>query len=199
MLDQSFINCYPGLNYLNTGVYMSNVIGSNNPNFIHGLSSKKNIHPLYKKWKTIKERCYSVGDASISFKHYRFKKILMCEDWYNNPLAFYTWAILNGWKEGLCIDRIDPNGNYEPNNCQFLTRSENSKKTWKDNPKLGEKTVNAKLTSEQVTNIRNRLKNGEIAYRLSKEYNVDRSTIYDIRDRKIWKHLEENNASCFTA
>lgn len=168
--------------------------GINNPNFIHGLSSKTKVHPLYKKWKGIKERCYGIESKHKAYPFYKGKRITMCNEWLNDPLAFYTWAIQNGWKKGLCIDRIDPCSNYEPSNCRFITTSENSKKMWKDNPKIGEQTVNAKLTAKQVLEIRIRLSKGEIGHRLAKEFDMDRSTIYDIRDRKIWKHLEDTYA-----
>ena len=51
----------------------------------------------------------------------------MCEAWHNAG-NFIEWAISQGWKKGLEVDRKDNNGNYEPDNCQLLTKSENASK-----------------------------------------------------------------------
>ena len=87
---------------------------------------KLSKHPLYRKWSGMitrttnkKERCY---------KNYGQRGIIICDEWRNDFLKFYNWAINNGWEKGLTIDRIDVNGNYEPNNCQWLTMKENSMK-----------------------------------------------------------------------
>lgn len=91
-------------------------------NTTHGLSK----HPLFRRWMNIKQRCYN--EKHPFFKYYGFKGIVMCEEWKNNFKAFFDWCINNSWKKELVIDRIDSNSNYEPNNCQFLTPSENTKK-----------------------------------------------------------------------
>ena len=53
----------------------------------------------------------------------------MCDEWKNNYLEFKKWAIENGYKKGLSIDRIDVNGNYEPNNCRWVSQEEQNKNT----------------------------------------------------------------------
>ena len=88
----------------------------------HGdsLSAKKRT-PLYKKWSGIKIRCNNA--SAQSFKYYGARNITYCEEW-NDYKNFREWALSSGYRDGLEIDRIDPNGNYEPGNCRWVTRSE---------------------------------------------------------------------------
>jgi hypothetical protein len=81
---------------------------------------------LYGVWKGIRKRCYSPKCAW--YKWYGGKGVLMCDEWYKDYTKFREWAIESGYEQGLTIDRIDNNGNYEPTNCQWITQSENSKK-----------------------------------------------------------------------
>lgn len=60
--------------------------------------------------------------------YYRDKGIIVCDAWRNSYDEFEKWAIINGYQDDLTIDRIDPNGNYDPGNCRWITKSENSKR-----------------------------------------------------------------------
>ena len=87
---------------------------------------KLSKHPLYRKWSGMITRTTNKNERS--YKNYGQRGIIVCNEWRNDFLKFYNWAINNGWEKGLTIDRIDVNGNYEPNNCQWLTMKENSMK-----------------------------------------------------------------------
>ena len=70
----------------------------------------------------MKKRCYSK-----SYEHYNQyggRGIEVCGEWKNNFAAFSEWAFANGYLEGLEIDRINNDSNYEPNNCRWATRTE---------------------------------------------------------------------------
>lgn len=89
----------------------------------HGLWSYDN--KLYAVWQTMKARCYRQNKTK--FYAYGGRGIKICNEWKNDFENFYNWAINNGYKEGLSIDRIDVNGNYEPSNCQWVTNKKQAR------------------------------------------------------------------------
>ena len=84
----------------------------------HGLHK----HKLYAVWNSIKHRC--LKPYSSVYQSYGGRGIGICDEWLDFE-AFYDWAIANGYQEGLQIDRIDNDGNYEPSNCRWVTHKEN--------------------------------------------------------------------------
>lgn len=86
---------------------------------------KKDTHHLshtrlFRIWWGIKNRCDN--PKSEAYKYYGKKGIHICDEWANDFVSFYNWAMLNGYDDGLSIDRIDNSKGYSPDNCRFTTK-----------------------------------------------------------------------------
>lgn len=77
---------------------------------------------IYTIWSCMKNRCYSPQHQN--YKIYNGKGITICDEWKNDFMSFYYWAINNGYQKGLSIDRIDNKGNYCPQNCRWTTKEQ---------------------------------------------------------------------------
>lgn len=84
-------------------------------------------HRLYNIWSLMKKRCTNPNDKL--FKYYGGRGIKIYENWEKDFKAFYDWAMNNGYKEGLSIDRIDVNGNYKPDNCRWIEQKQQTRNT----------------------------------------------------------------------
>lgn len=85
-------------------------------------------HPDRKRlksiWHAMKKRCYNV--KLPCYKNYGGRGITICDEWKNSFDLFMEWALSNGYRYDLQIDRINNDGNYEPNNCRFVTPKQNA-------------------------------------------------------------------------
>ena len=87
----------------------------------HNLSHTR----IYRIYMAIKARCYN--EKVLCFKHYGGRGITICDEWKNDFVKFYDWSMNNGHNDTLTIDRINVNGNYEPNNCRWISLQEQFK------------------------------------------------------------------------
>lgn len=106
-------------------------------------------------WSNMKQRCNNKN--RLDYKYYGGKGVKIYEPWEEYK-AFKQWAIKNGYSKKLTIDRIDFNGDYEPNNCRFITIEEQQKN--KSNNRMLEYRSEVKTLSEW-----------------SKEYGINRVTL----------------------
>ena len=77
---------------------------------------------LYGIWSNIKNRCCNPNDKR--YKDYGGRGVQICDEWANSYTCFANWAKAHGYNEKLSIDRIDNNGNYNPQNCKWSTSKE---------------------------------------------------------------------------
>jgi hypothetical protein len=84
---------------------------------------KQSRTKLYKVWEEMKQRCNNQNNASYS--NYGNRGISVCPEWQDDFQVFYDWAMENGYADGLQIDRINNDGDYEPGNCRWVTKKEN--------------------------------------------------------------------------
>ena len=76
---------------------------------------------LYRIWKAMKDRCYRKSNKH--YHRYGGRGITICQEWQNDFQAFYDWAMANGYSDKLTIDRINNDGNYESDNCRWITNA----------------------------------------------------------------------------
>ena len=79
-------------------------------------------NPIYKVWIDMKQRCYNYNNKD--YNYYGSRGITVCSEWKDDSEAFINWGLSNGYSKGLTIDRINNDGNYEPSNCRWTSRSE---------------------------------------------------------------------------
>lgn len=150
----------------------NNVMENNSYPTTHGLSK----HPLYLTWRNIIKRCHW---DKYKFKHrYADRGIIVCDLWRYNFVNFYNWAIENNWQKGLQIDRINNDGNYEPNNCRFVTSATNNRNR-----------SNNVLTLEMAKSIRQyKINNPKCSEKeIAKIYNTTRSNVSNVLLNRCWR------------
>lgn len=129
----------------------------NGKGYKHNLKNTR----LYYIWSCMKQRCYNKNHKQ--YKDYGQRGIKICNEWHEF-INFYNWAINTDYQDNLTIDRINNNGNYEPENCRWVNmkiQSNNRRsnhiieyknethtlKEWCDILKLNYKTMQTRINS----------------------------------------------------
>ncbi|MPM20898.1 hypothetical protein SDC9_67336 [bioreactor metagenome] len=121
----------------------------------------------------MKSRCLYPTDKG--YIHYGGRGIKLCSEWHSF-VPFYEWAIKNGYRDDLTIERINVNGDYEPSNCTFIPRCDQAK------------------NKTNTVRIYDSTGNGLSIKELSLMLGISQKTIYDWRKNEGIKTLEDFQA-----
>lgn len=133
----------------------------------YGVKHGKRNTRLYVVWISMKQRC--LNPKNKDYCKYGKRGIKVCDEWINDFMSFYNWAMENGYDENapkgkFTVDRIDNNGNYGPSNCRLTTIKGQS------NNRRNNRIIN--YNGENVT-----------LTMLAEKYNINPSTFNDRLER----------------
>ena len=108
-----------------------------------GKDNQKQGQPtgLYKSWQAMLYRCED--PSCVDFCRYGGKGITVCDEWHS--FSAFVRDMGASWRPGLTIDRIDNNKGYYKGNCEWLDRSEHTRKTWRDRKRISVEKLLEKL------------------------------------------------------
>jgi hypothetical protein len=86
--------------------------------YYYAPDGRRLLRPLCSVWRSMKARC--LNPSCEAYGNYGGRGIAICDEWLDWD-SFADWGYSNGYEQGLFLDRVDNNGNYEPSNCRFVT------------------------------------------------------------------------------
>lgn len=138
----------------------------------HG-GARGGLTPEYQSWRGMRERC--TNPNHVSFQHYGGRGIKVCDQWLHSFECFRE--DMGPRPKGHSLDRINADGNYEPDNCR-----------WADHRQQAQNTREQKLTDEQVDAIQRAFEAGAMQRDIAVIAGVSRSHISNICRQSPKRH-----------
>lgn len=139
---------------------------------------------LYSTYRAMRARCHYPKHEH--FQTYGGRGIHVCPAWLDSFEAFREWAVSAGYSPDLQLDRIDNDLGYSPENCRFVTPSENARNKRKHERPL---RTNPTLTEEQVREARSLLAQGLSQREIGRRLGVTHGTIWAIKHGRTWTEV----------
>lgn len=140
---------------------------------------------LWYIWVNMKTRCCNPN--SKAFPRYGGRGITICDEWLNDSLTFCEWAMTNGYQDDLTLDRIDNDGPYSPENCRFISMTE------QQHNRSNNRNITYQGETHCVTEWSRRLGINQtvLCRRLDRGWTVERAFTQPVDHRRTrWGHTE---------
>lgn len=148
----------------------------------HGHARRRHTSRTFSCWQHMLRRC--CNQRCKDYPHYGSRGITVCARW-----SEFTNFLLDMGEPlpGASIDRIDPNGNYEPGNCRWATRAQQTanRRPFKQLGLRGEQASRAKLSAADVAQIR-ALSGAQSQEQIAQRFGISQSNVSHILTGKTW-------------
>jgi len=128
--------------------------------------------PEYRVWANMMHRCYNPN--AKGYKYYGGRGIEVCAEWHYFPNFLIDMRRRPSPEHQL--DRIDPDGNYEPGNCRWVRKTTNMRNR-----------RDVKLTMAKARKIRMLAIRGMSHSEIAKKFDINRSLVWKVVNNKTWK------------
>ena len=141
---------------------------------------------LYSIWLGMRARIRN--PKHHAFKWYGGKGLSVYEPWHDYS-TFRIWAISSGYRKGLSIDRIDSDVGYCPENCEWVSLSENTRRRVKKYPVHGSNNKRSIVNESDVVEIRKMFESGIIQKEIARLFGLSIPAVSAICTRRTWRHV----------
>ena len=113
-------------------------------------------------YNSMKNRC--LRPDAMGYSQYGGRGIKVCDEWVSSYHSFRDWAMANGYSDDLTLDRINPDGDYEPINCRWV---------------------------DMVTQANNKRNNLRVTYKGVTLTAAEWARIFDMKPEVLYKRLKD--------